>query len=174
MRRILILMASFAVAAALIPAAAEAQQQEQEAPGTRVVTVTTFDVPFTERPKVFPFLRDYFIPGIQLHPKVLNFRVMIHNWGANAAQVVLVAEYADFADIESECGQPCEEYFKRNAPPEEGSPGREDFVERRDAFNKYYAHHRDEIYSTNMMTAKVEGEIVGRVGPPPAEAGGND
>lgn len=177
MRRIVSFMSSIAVAAVLIApgsAPAQQQQQEQDVPGTRVVTVTTFDVPFADRSKVFPFMRDYFIPGTQLNPHVINFRVMIHNWGANAAQVLMVAEYAKFADIEADCGQACADYYDRNPEPEEGSPEWEAFVEGRDLFNKYYATHRDEIYTANMMSAKVEGQIVGRVGPPPARAAEND
>ena len=157
------------------PAVGRAQQEEEEGPGTRVVTATIFQVPFTERSKVFPFMREYFLPFTQLNPKVLNFRVLVHNWGSDASQVVLLSEYASFADIEAECGQPCEDYQTAHPEPEEGTPEREEFEERQAAFSEYFGHHRDEIYLANMEVAKVEGELMGPVGPPPEteEEGGN-
>lgn len=160
-----------AICATLVfsPVTAQEQPQEEEGPGQRIVTVTSFEVPFTDRPQVFPWMLEYFIPGTQLNPRVLNFRVMLHNWGSNASQVHFVSEYAEFADIESECGQPCDDYYEQHPEPEEGSPEWEEFAEARDLFNKYYAQHRDEIYTTPMMVAKSEGEMVGRVGPPPEE-----
>ncbi|MFQ5890552.1 MAG: hypothetical protein ACE5JR_10940 [Gemmatimonadota bacterium] len=150
------------------PQAAYAQD-EDEGPGTRIVSVTSFDVPFGERGTVFPWMVEYFLPNFQLNPKVLNFRVLFHNWGSNAAAVALVAEYAEFADIAAECGEPCEEYREAHPVPEEGTPEREEYDEGQAAFNKRYAYHRDEIYVAPMITAKVESEIVGRVGPPEEE-----
>lgn len=154
---------------------AQEQQEEEEGPGTRIVTATIFQVPFAERSKVFPFMREYFLPGIQLNPNVLNFRLLVHNWGSDASQVVLLSEYASLADIEAECGQPCEDYQAAHPEPEEGTPEREEFEERQAAFSKYYTRHRDEIYLANMEVAKVEGELMGPVGPPPEaeEEGGN-
>lgn len=165
MRCPLIIAVPIAIAALSLPS--EVVGQDEEGPGPRVVAVTSFDLPMTDRSKVVPYMVEYFLPGVQLNPKVLNFRVLLHNWGSNAAQVHLVSEYAEFGDIESECGVPCEEYQEQHPIPEEGSTEWAEFAEARDLFNQYYAHHRDEIYTTPMMVAKTEGEIVGRVGPPP-------
>lgn len=172
MLRAAVLAAAAAVAFALsLPAPAAAQ--EQEGPEPRIVTVTSFEVPFTDRPQVFPWMLEYFLPGMQLNPNVLSFRVLLHNWGSNASQVHFVSEYASFADIESECGQPCDDYYEQHPEPEEDSAEWEEFAEARDLFNKYYAQHQDEIYTAPMMVAKTEGEMVGRVGPPPEDDEGN-
>lgn len=156
---------------ALIAQEQEAQEQEaqQEGPGSRIVAVTTFQVPFTDRSKVFPYMMEYFLPGIQLNPNVIGFRVLLHNWGSDASQVVLVQEVEDLSLLEAECGQPCEDYYADHPDPEEGEEGYEEYREGLDLFNKYYAQHRDEIYTSPMGAAKVEGEMVGTVGPPPEE-----
>jgi hypothetical protein len=171
-KRLVVWSGAVAVGAAMaVPGAARAQDQ-QEGPGTRVVTVTTFDLPYQYRSKVFPFIRDRVIPSTQLNPNVLNFRVMAHFWGDDAAQVVMVAEYKTFADIDSECGKPCEDYYAAHPAPKEGEDGYDAFVEARDLFNRFYSHHHDEIYTAYMSAAVVEGKMVGHVGPPPAEENG--
>ncbi|MFQ5530828.1 MAG: hypothetical protein ACE5FP_10850, partial [Gemmatimonadota bacterium] len=108
----------------------------------------------------------------QLNPHVLTSRVLFHAWGSNADQIIMVAEYASLADVDAECGQPCDDYFEANPAPEEGDEGYEAFVEGRDAFLKYYSHHSDEIYAAPMGLATTEGEVLGRVGP--AEDEGDD
>jgi hypothetical protein len=138
---------------------------QQDTP-TRYVAVTSFEVPFTDRAKVISFLEEYFFPAYQLHPKVQNFRMLSHNWGSNGSQVVLMAEYDTWADIEADCGQPCDDYFAQHKAPEEGDPGYAEYRDKSDTFSKYYAHHTDEIYSTNMNRAVVEGDMAGTVGPP--------
>lgn len=155
------------MAAALIAALpTDALAQEDEGPGSRVMTVTTFDVPIQHRATVLPFVVERIAPSSQLNPKVLNFRLMLHNWGGNAAEVVMISEYADIADIEAECGQPCDEYFEANPAPEEGEEGFEEFQKAQRLFQEYYSNHRDEIYSTPMGLAKVEGEMMAPVGGP--------
>lgn len=174
--RSLLAAALFSTLTLAAPAALLAQEEEEEGPGTRVVTVTTFQVPFADRPQLFPWILEYFAPGIQLNPNVIGFRMLFHNWGSDASQVIMVSEYEDFADIEAECGQPCDDYFEQHPVPEEGEEGYEEYQEGQALFNKYYSHHRDEIYTSPMAVAKVEGEMVGTVGPPPEEPeeeGGN-
>lgn len=159
--------------ASLLAVPATLEAQEDEGPGNRVTTVTTFRVPFNDRPTVFPFLLERFLPQTQLNPNVINFRVMLHNWGANASDIVIAAEYADFTDIEADCGQPCDDYYDANPAPEEGEEGYEEFQKAQELFNKYYAHHRDEIYTSPMGLAKVEGELMGTVGGPDEEDEGD-
>lgn len=161
-----------ACAAALVAAAmfatSSAQAQDPPPPPTRVTAVTTVEVPFgDERQKFISFLEEYFLPGFQLHPKVKNFRMLNHNWGSNGAQILMVAEYETFADIEAECGQPCDDYFAQHEAPEEGEDGYDEYQEKLAVFNKYYAKHSDEIYSANMNRAVVEGRMQGSVGPAP-------
>lgn len=117
-------------------------------------------------------MREYVLPATQLNPKVINYRVMLHNWGSDGAQVVLMAEYANFADIEADCGKPCADYYAAHPNPKEGDAGYTAWSEARDLFSRYYSHHHDEIYQAYMNGAKVEGTTMGTVGPPARQGGG--
>lgn len=158
----LVLIATLALAAT--PALAQ-----DDGPENRVLVVTSFDVPYQHRSTVFPWMVEYFIPGLQLNPNVLNLRVLWHWYGPQASQVSIAAEYAEFADIEAECGAPCEEYQEAHPTPEEGDEGYEAYQEAQEIFNKYFSHHTDMIYVSGMQWAKTDGELHGRVGPPPDE-----
>jgi hypothetical protein len=140
-----------------------ARAQEQEPP-TRIVTVTSFKVPFGEdRGNVIAFLTEYFLPGYQLNPHVRNFRLLNHRWGSDAMDFMIVAEYDDLAALDAECGQPCDDYFAQQVPEEGGEGTR--FRELQNAFNSAYQNHHDEIYVTRMDRAVVEGQMQGTVGP---------
>ncbi len=149
-----------------MPQVAIAQDGDDEEPVTRVVTVTSFSLPFQHRETVIPWMQKYFLPGQQLNPAAITTRVLFHNWGSDAADVVLVTEYASWADIEADCGQPCDDYDEANPEPEEGEEGYEAYEEAADLFTKYFSRHRDEIYVAPMDMAKVEGEMMGPVGGP--------
>lgn len=164
-----------ALACALLPAPALTQgpAQPEESPA-RVVAVTAFEVPYNDRTAVWSFMRDYFLPGMQLHPKVLNLRVLTHLYGSGGAEIIITRELAEWADINAPCGAPCEEYRKQHPVPQEGAPEYAEYAAARDLFQKYYSNHRDEIYAVLPAATKIEGRLVGTVGPPPAEvaAGG--
>lgn len=140
---------------------------QDEGPGSRYVAVTTFDVPFNDRAKVFQHIMTRILPATKLNPNVVNSRVLLHNWGSNASQVVLVSEYADWAAIEADCGKPCDDFYEANPAPEEGDEGYTEYRERVELFNKYYAHHSDEVYTSPLAAAKVEGKLMGPVVPAP-------
>ena len=149
-----------------MPQVAVAQDGDDEGPGNRIVTVTSFSLPFQHRSTVIPWMVKYVLPGTQLNPAVITSRLLFHNWGSDAADVVLVAEYADWADIDADCGQPCDDYDAANPEPEEGEEGYEAYEEAQALFSKYFSRHRDEIYAAPMGMAKVEGEMMGPVGGP--------
>ena len=152
----------------------DAIAQEDEDPPTRIVTVTTWDVPFGERGVFFDWFSERFLPSAQLNPNVLNLRVMTHRWGSNASQVVMVSEYESMETMTAGCGQPCEDYFDAHPAPEEGEEGYEEYQEGLEAFQKYYSHHKDEIFTAFMPVAKVEGELMGPIGGPDDEDEGDD
>ena len=157
-----------ACALAIVLTSGYAQAQQQDASPMRYVTVTTFDVPYgPDRAKVMSFLNEYFLPGTQLHPDVRNFRLLTHVWGSDGMQVIMEAEYDNWADIEADCGQPCDDYFDVHVAPVVGEDGYEEYQEKADLFNKYYSNHTDEIYLTNMNRAMVEGKTPAWVGPTP-------
>lgn len=154
-----------ALAILAIAGVVDARAQQQQPTVTRYVTMTSFDVPFTDRTKVMSFMEEYFLPGYQLNPNVRNFRMLLHNWGSDASQIIFAAEFDNWAAIEADCGKPCEDYFAKHPTPEEGQPGYAEYREKSDLFSKYYASHRDEIYASNMRWSVVDGVAQGRVGP---------
>lgn len=156
---------AFALVAAVTLAAAPAFAQDDEGPANRVVVTTSFDVPYHHRATVIPWMEKYFIPGQQLNPNVISSRVLMHLYGPHGSRIALVAEYADIADIEAECGAPCDEYEEAHPAPEEGEEGYEAYQEGLELFNKYFSHHTDMIWSSISEFAKTEGELVGNVGP---------
>ena len=155
------------VAALAVPAMVMAQEEEtEEEPGTRILTVTSFAVPYTDQGEIYEFMRKYFLPGGQLNPNVISYRVMRHYYGSNGSEIVIMAEYEDLAGIEAPCGQPCDDYFEENAPPEEGEEGYEEFQATVEKWQKYYSKHTDQIYTVPMEATKIEGEMHGPVGIP--------
>lgn len=143
-----------------------AQESADEDPGRRIVAMTMFDVPYgPERATVVRYMREHYLPFIQLNPRVLNFRLLTHYYGSHGARVVVMREVEEWADIEAPCGDPCTEYRQKHPLPEEGTPEREAYEEARALFQKFYANHRDEVYSALMDGAVVEASVVGRVGP---------
>jgi hypothetical protein len=165
-----------ACALAIFLSFGSAEAQQQDSP-MRYVTVTTFDVPYgSDRGKVMSFLNEYMLPATQLNPNVKNFRLLTHVWGSDGMQVIMEAEYDNWADIEADCGKTCDDYYAVHAAPTDGQDGYAEYQEASDLFNKYYSSHTDEIYLTNMNRAMVEGKTPNWVGPTPAAAaapGGN-
>lgn len=139
---------------------------QDDGPAPRYVTVTTFDVPFTDRGKVMPFIQKRFWPGVQLNPNIRNARILFHNWGSDASQIVMVFEHDSWNAIEADCGKPCDDWYEAHPAPEEGAEGYDDFREAQQLFSKYYSKHRDEIYLAPMEPAKVEGKNMGPIGGP--------
>lgn len=166
---------AFLVVGALAPPALaqeeEPEEEAEEGPGQRYATVTTFELPLKVRGQVVPYIQEHVVPLQRLNPHVVTFRVLTHNWGSNASELVFYAEYEEFADIDADCGQPCEDYREEHPTPEEGDEGYEEFQEAERLYQEYYGEHRDEIYAVPMEAAKTEGENLGTVGPPEEEEG---
>lgn len=144
--------------------------QDDDGPGTRVMTTTTFHVPYgPDRGVLMDWMEENFHPFALLNPNVVSYRVMFHNWGSQGDQIVIAAEYNDFADIQADCGQPCDDWAEAHPAPEEGDEGYEDFQKAVETFNKYYSKHRDEIYLVPLEEAKTNGQVHGTVGHEPDE-----
>lgn len=150
-----------------------AQEEQEEGPGQRYVTLTTFDLPYHVRDKVMPYFREYVVPFARLNPNVVTFRVLGHYWGSDGSDVAFYRELEEFADIDSiyveDCGQPCEDYRKKHPEPDSTDEGYKAFKEAERLYQKYYSEHKDQIYLAPMGEAKTEGEIHGTVGPPEEE-----
>lgn len=141
--------------AAALPAGAAAQQADDAPPETRVLTVTTFKLPQGEDgQKVMRFIDEVIAPQARNNPNVLSYRVAQHYWGSNSSDVLVIAEYADWASVEAPCGAPCQEWAEENVP-EQGTPEREEFDDLAGAYNRaFFQGHVDEIYTVNMGRAK--------------------
>lgn len=165
MKRPLLFILALLAVCAFTFAPTSAFAQDDEGPENRVMTVTKLHVPFAARSTLVPWMQKYFFPAWQLNPNIINFRLMWHFWGKNAADMVLVAEYANWEAINADCGQPCDDWDEANPTPEEGEAGYEEYAKGLEMFQKYYGHHGDEIYTVIMDGSRVEGAIVGTVGP---------
>ncbi|MFQ5678026.1 MAG: hypothetical protein ACE5HP_01040 [Gemmatimonadota bacterium] len=138
-----------------LPATLRAQDQEEAPPETRVLTVTTFQLPSGEDgQKVMQFIDRVVAPQARNNPNILSYRIAQHYWGSNSAEVKIIAEYANWAAVEAPCGTPCQEWAEANTP-EEGTPEREEFDDLAQAWQRaFFQGHSDEIYSVNMSRAK--------------------
>ncbi len=157
MRRCTVLAALIAAAVlSLAPATLFAQagdEEEEEAPDFNYITVTRIRLPATQdRQKAMEWVDKVMVPVAQLDPNVLWYRIATHNWGSNSEDVLIMAEYDEWADIESDCPA-CDAWFEENQP-EEDTPEREEWDAMAQAFFEYFSGHRDEIYATNMNRAK--------------------
>jgi hypothetical protein len=121
-----------------------AQQQEQEEPETRVITITTFKVPLGKDLEDFWAAVDkYAFPSDKENPHILSERLASHYWGDNNQTVWFITEYENLAAIE-EAERWTEERFDKQYP--EGSPRRKtadaDFQQK---FLRHFSGHVDSI-----------------------------
>ncbi|TFG63243.1 MAG: hypothetical protein E4H28_06655 [Gemmatimonadales bacterium] len=153
MRKYLSVLLAGAAVLLITPFAAFAQDEAESEPVFHYVTVTTFNNPGGEEgQQVGKWIEMVAAPVAKLNPNVLSYKVARHNWGSNSAQVVIIAEYADWAAIEGDCAA-CDAWFEANVPAE-GTPEREEWDAANQAYFGAFLGHSDEIYSVNMDLAK--------------------
>jgi len=140
-------------AAALMLTPMTAAAQDGDAPVIHYLSVTTFELPFGEEGGLArAYMREVFVPVTKLDANVLSFRFGQHIWGSNSAQVTIVAEYATWEAVNSDCDV-CDAWVQEQMP-EEGTPEREEWDAKARAFFKAYRGHNDELYAVNMNLAK--------------------
>lgn len=133
-----------------LPASAAAQAPEPE---IRYVTTTSFGVPAgPERQKVLMWIDSMMVPQAKMNPNVLSYRVIIHNWGHNSNDVLIVAEYPNWAAIEAVC-EACDKWAQ-SQERKAGTPERAKWDDIGSTFGKYFAGHVDEIYAADMRRSK--------------------
>ncbi len=143
---------ALACAMLIIPAVAQAQDDEAQ-PENRWITTSTFRVPFGDaRQRAMVWIDSVMVPQARLDPNLLSFRVATHNWGSNSNDIVLIREYPSFEAINADC-EPCDEWFEAHQPAE-GTPERETWDGWLNDFLTAFSGHRDEIYIVNMDRAK--------------------
>jgi len=138
----------------ILPAALSAQNQAQAAPEVRYLTVTRFQAPqgSEERQQVMMWIDSVMVPQTRMNPNVLTAHVATHNWGANSNEVVLIAEYANWAAIEAECAA-CDRWNEEHTP-KPGTPEAKKWDDIAAVFGKYYGGHADEIYAIPVNRSK--------------------
>jgi hypothetical protein len=134
---------SLAVAAlAVAPVVTAAQQME--GPPPHYLTISAFRVPFgEERGKVIQYVEKYMGPASAANPKVLSFRLAMHNYGPNSNDMMLIQEFANWADIQADCDA-CDKVFQA-AMGAEGSAERKTFDDLSKSFLAAYSAHVDNI-----------------------------
>ena len=153
MRRYTILAALLMAAALTLAPSPVLAQDDEEEPDINYITVTLIHMPATaDRQKAMQWIDQVMAPGAKVDPNILWYRVATHNWGANSKDIVIMAEYDEWADIEADCPA-CDAWFEEHQP-EEDTPEREEWDAMAETFFKYFSGHKDEIYATNMNRAK--------------------
>lgn len=142
-----------ALALLSVPQVTLAQDMDDGAPETGIVTMSTFKVPLgEERGQVMEWIERVVAPMARLNTNIMAFYVLQHYYGSDSRDVVLVRVYKDLAAIEAPCGAPCDEYADANFP-EEGEEGYDEMMELWQTFMKYNGRHSDEIYTARLDLA---------------------
>jgi hypothetical protein len=127
-------------------------QNAPSAPETHTITVTTFEVPFTELGKFWETIDKYVVPQDKENPHIISERIASHNYGDAKKTVWFITEYASLSEIDAsdDWGN---KYFDDHYP--EGSAARDSantaFEEH---FLKYFGEHQDNILSVNLKRSK--------------------
>jgi hypothetical protein len=126
----------------------------QPQPEARFVTISKFSMPqdTTQSRLVMMAIDSFMVPQARMNPNVLSYRVLRHNWGANSGDVLIMAEYPNWAAIEAECTA-CDQWVQSKTPTV-GTPERARWDAMGAAFQRAYEGHSDEIYSAQMRRAK--------------------
>ena len=139
-----------AVCSGLLVVAGPARAQTEAQ--THVVTVTTFEVPFTELDKFWETVDKYIMPQDKANPHILSEKIASHNWGDAKKTVWFIAEYASLSEIEAS-DKFGTKYFDEHYP--EGSAARDSantaFEEN---FLKHFSEHEDNILTLNLKRSK--------------------
>ncbi len=132
---------------------ASALLAQEDEPETRVITVTTFHVPFGEAfGAALDVIDTYFVPPANENPHILGFRYATHAWGNSAANVWMMAEYASLAHID-EAEEWGNAWYEEHFP--EGTPEREEADRAfEEDFAPYFSKHKDNILTVSMDRAK--------------------
>jgi hypothetical protein len=149
-----VLVPGVALLLSFAPTPVESQAAGQAQQDVRYVTMTKFAMPSDtlQRRLVMMAIDSAMVPQARMNPNVLSYRVLMHNWGANSNEVIIMAEYPSWAAIEAEC-VPCDEWMESRMPAE-GTPERAQWNAIGAAFQAAYAGHSDEIYAAQMQRAK--------------------
>lgn len=153
MRKTALLFAAGALLISGLFSPALAQEDAEEAPQQRVITVTTFTVPFgPEAQKFVAYMEKYVLPPAKADANTLGFRFASHLWGTTRPNYWLLTEYESLEGLEK-AEAFANQWFNENFP--EGSPEREEANKAtQEVFLKYLSDHRDQMLSTNTNWSK--------------------
>ncbi|HEY7462133.1 MAG TPA: hypothetical protein VIC59_09690 [Gemmatimonadota bacterium] len=127
-------------------------EAQQATPPSHVITVTTFQVPYTDVGKFWEMVDKYVVPSDKENPYILSERLASHNWGDSKKTVWFISEYENLGAV-AQAGDWTNADFDKRYP--EGSAARDSantaFEEH---FLKYFTEHEDNILSVNLKRAK--------------------
>lgn len=141
-----------AAVVALLLAAPLLSAVQQPAPETRIITVTTLKVPFTEITEFYEVVDKYVIPQIKANPHILSSRMATHAWGSTAQTVWLIQEFKNLGAIDqsNEWGNAD---FEKRYP--EGTAQRDSADKAfEEHFNAYFNDHTDNLLVVNVNRMK--------------------
>lgn len=136
---------TWAFAAAMILSAFAATAQ-----GGHYYTVTTWKIDIPEdgsRAEFNQLMKNFSDKVVKNNDKVISEKVMFHISGSDMRDVVVITEYASWADIDA--ASITQNELMQSAWPDEGE--RSAFMK---SFFKYVVTHSDEIYRENPDMAK--------------------
>ena len=140
------------VSTAFLALAGPAFAQEDQ-PETRIITVTTMEVPAGQAQADFWAVVDkYITPSDKENPHILSERLASHYWGDDRQTVWFITEYESLGHIEQaeDWGN---EWFEKHYPEEsaERKTADEDFEKH---FFSHFANHQDNILRVNLKRVK--------------------
>ena len=125
---------------------------QDEDPGTRIVTITSFTVPPGQASEDFWAVVDkYLVPATKANPHILSQRLASHYYGAGH-NVWFITEYEDLSAI-----QKSDEWSNQNFDEQypEGSAARDSSdAAFEKSFTPYFTPHEDQLLTANLRRVK--------------------
>lgn len=124
---------------------------QDDAPDTRIITVTSFHVPFASFEEVNEYVDAFVMPPNRADPNVLGFRYATHAWGDAELNAWFITEYESLAAIDAS-NEWQAQWLDENYP--EGTPERDAADEAQATFLGYFDGHQDQILGYSVTHAK--------------------
>jgi hypothetical protein len=145
-------IAMFVVTSSVLLIAATPVLAQDEAPGTRLITLTSFTVPPGQSLQDFWAVVDkYLFPSDKANPHILSERVASHYFGSGH-NVWIITEYEDLAAVQK-AEEWNSEQFEKEYP--EGSAARDSAdAAFQKGFTPFFTPHEDQILRANLRRVK--------------------
>ncbi len=149
MRRFALMLVAGAALPLVTPLVSAAQEEEAE---TRIVTVTTFKVPFTAMDTFYTVIDKYTMPSVKANPHILSYKIANHFWGTTDHTVWIITEYENLGAIDASIEWGNKWFDDHYAEDSAERKAADKAIEEK--FLVYFQHHTDNILSLNMNRRK--------------------